>query len=95
MHISQIACKLSGKQEPQHVPKTVRPGMLIVDRPLRLHIDQINPAPPTPFEQQTLQHVRIAQMPHSFRRPHIQPDAQLGLRRLIVDRIEDTAMVPP
>src|ERR1700733_13531773 len=94
-NISHLLWKLSRKQKPQHIPKTVRPGILVMDGPRNLHIRKVHPALPPAIQQETLQHIRIAEMPRPLSGSHIQPDPQLRLRGLLRDRIKNTAVVPP
>ena len=88
-------CRISRKQEPQYVPETVGPGLFLVYGTLRLHIRKIESNPPPSLDQQPLQHVRIPEMPRSFRGSHVQPDAQVRSLFLLGYRMQNTAMVPP
>src|SRR5271170_7970064 len=66
-----------------------------MNRPIRLHISEIAPKLPAPFEQLPLKVVCIPYMPHSLRRSDIQPDTQLRLRSRLIDHVEDAALSPP
>ena len=76
--------------------KAVCPRKLIVDRPLRPQIRQVNPVLPTAFQQPLVEQVGISKVPEPLGRTHIQPDAQVRASLpSVAQKGEDAPMIPP